>query len=49
MTEPTCPGLGPKWQPLRAGGHREVWAGVGRGASGGGAEGVDGPPGVPEK
>lgn len=40
MTEPMCPGLGPKWQPLWAGGHHKVW---------GGAEGVDGPPEVPEK
>lgn len=46
--EPTCPGLGPKWQPLRVGGHHEVWAGAGRGASGRGG-GRDSPPEVPEK
>lgn len=41
--EPTCPGLGPKWQPLQVGGPREVCAGAGRGRD------VHGPPQVPEE
>lgn len=41
--EPTCLGLGPKWQPLQVGGPREVCAGAGRGGD------VDGLPQVPEE